>query len=133
MKIYFDGGCQPNPGVMEVAVVARGVSYFLGDIGEGTNGDAEWLALIYGVRIAQQLGVQAPVLIGDSATIINQAKGIAKCRSPELQRHLAEYRALTADMPRIKIRQVGRSQNLAGIALARRHAQGSNKLESPYE
>ena len=24
LKIYFDGGCQPNPGAMEGAVVVRG-------------------------------------------------------------------------------------------------------------
>ena len=121
MKIYFDGGCQPNPGKMEIAVVARGVSYFLDDIGDGTNGDAEWLALIHGVRIAQQLALRDIVLLGDSVTVINQAKGIGKCRGAALQRHFEEFRALTADMAGLRVRTISRHQNLAGIALARRH------------
>ena len=121
MKVYFDGGCQPNPGKMEIAVVARGESYFLDDIGDGTNGDAEWLALIHAVRIAQQLAVRDIILLGDSVTVINQAKGIAKCRGAALQRHFEEFRNLTADMPGLRVRKIGRHQNLAGIALARRH------------
>ena len=106
---------------MEIAVVARGVSYFLDDIGDGTNGDAEWLALIHGVRIAQQLGVRDIILLGDSVTVINQAKGTQKCRGAALQRHLEEFRSLTADMAGLRVRKIGRHQNLAGIALARRH------------
>ncbi len=121
MKIYFDGGCQPNPGVMEVAVVARGISYFLENIGEGTNGDAEWLAMIHAVRIAKQLEVREVILLGDSVTVINQAKGIGKCRSAALKRHCEVFRALTADMAGLRVRTISRHQNLAGIALARRH------------
>jgi hypothetical protein len=37
LKIYFDGGCQPNPGMMELAVVAHGIAYFLDDVGCGTE------------------------------------------------------------------------------------------------
>lgn len=45
LKIFFDGGCQPNPGKIEVAVVTRGQSHFFDDLGRGTSSDAEWLAL----------------------------------------------------------------------------------------
>jgi hypothetical protein len=41
LKVYFDGGCRPNPGVIEVAVVARGATYFFDDLGCGTSSDAE--------------------------------------------------------------------------------------------
>jgi len=37
MKIYFDGGCQPNPGKMESAVVARGQIYHCPDLGHGST------------------------------------------------------------------------------------------------
>lgn len=124
LKIYFDGGCRPNPGTLEVAVVARGVSYFLDDLGQGTNNDAEWLALIHGVEIARQLGVQDFVLLGDSALVINQANGVWKCRGAELQAHCATFTRIREDMAGLRIRKIGRAQNLAGVALAARRARG---------
>ncbi len=124
LKIYFDGGCRPNPGTLEVAVVARGVSYFLDDLGQGTNNDAEWLALIHGVDISRRLGAQDFVLLGDAALVINQANGIWKCRGAALQAHCATFKRHGEDMAGLRIRKIGRAQNLAGIALARRLARG---------
>lgn len=126
LKIFFDGGCQPNPGRMEAAVVARGVTHFFRDLGHGTNNDAEWLALIAALRVAQALGVEDFVLLGDAATVIHQATGTWKCRSPALQAHLATFKALLetgGDRVRpVRIRKIARSQNLAGIALVRTRA-----------
>jgi ribonuclease HI len=117
IKIYFDGGCRPNPGMMEIAVVVRGVAHVQHDIGAGTGMDAEWLALISALRIGQSLGDRDYVLLGDAAAVIEQATGRAKCRGAYV-RHFDEFRALTAGAsPRI--RYVKRSQNLAGIALER--------------
>ncbi len=117
LKIYFDGGCRPNPGEMEIAVVAAGRTEILRDLGQGTSADAEWLALIYALRTAQSLGAADFILLGDSASVVAQASGTAKCRAPH---HLAQFRALAATPPRV--RHVKRSQNLAGIALARLRA-----------
>lgn len=120
LKIYFDGGCQPNPGMMEIAVVARGRAYYLDDVGCGTNCDAEWLALIHALRVALSLGVAEFILIGDSALVINQANGAAKCRSGALKRHLDLFKSLTPGHGQVRVRRIGRAQNLAGIALAKR-------------
>jgi ribonuclease HI len=119
LKIYFDGGCRPNPGTMETAVVARGITYHQPDCGIGTNNDAEWLALIHAAEIALSIGIRDAVMIGDSALVVGQASLRAKCRSPELQAHLARFQALAGEFERIKIRKTPRSQNLAGIALAK--------------
>jgi ribonuclease HI len=121
VKVFFDGGCRPNPGRMEIAVVARGVASISPDIGFGTNMDAEWHALIEALRIGQALGVAEFELLGDAAVVINQANGLWPCRSPELLRHHAAFVALAASRPPARIRRVARSQNLAGIALAGLH------------
>ncbi len=101
--------------------MARGQAYISRDVGYGTSNDAEWLALIEAVRIALSLGKPDFVLIGDSATVVNQANGLWKCRSADLQNHLRAFRDLTLSLGKVQIRQVKRSQNLAGIALARSH------------
>ncbi|WP_077512139.1 RNase H family protein [Sphingomonas sp. LM7] len=117
MKIYFDGGCRPNPGTMEVAVVAAGQTTILRDLGQGTSSDAEWLALIHALTIALTLGTDF-VLLGDSADIIGKANGAVKCRDAG-RVYLKRFRALAGSPARV--RYIKRSQNLAGIALARSH------------
>lgn len=119
IKIFFDGGCRPNPGQMETAVVMCGITYHRPDCGIGTNNDAEWLALIYAAEIARSIGERAVVMLGDSALVVGQASGTAKCRSPEFRAHLATFQTLAKDFDVIKIRKIARTQNLAGIALAK--------------
>ena len=117
IKIFFDGGCRPNPGQMETAVVARGITYHQPDCGIGTNNDAEWLALIHAAEIALSISTRNVVMLGDSALVVGQANGVAKCRSQELFAHFMKFQDLACNFESIKIRRVGRSQNLAGIAL----------------
>lgn len=121
LKLFFDGGCRPNPGRIEIGVVVRGVTHILDDCGHGTNSDAEWLAAIHALRIARELGAVSVDLRGDSALVVGQARGTARCRSAELRVHRDAFQTLAATFETVKIRHVGRSHNLAGIALARLH------------
>ncbi|TRW14476.1 reverse transcriptase-like protein [Glacieibacterium frigidum] len=122
MKIYFDGGCRPNPGRIEVAVVAAGICYFEPDLGFGSNNDAEWLAAIYALNMAGTLGVTDIQLLGDSALVVGQANGTTRCRSPKLVRHGAAFDGLRSNFVRVRVRRITRTQNLAGIFLSKRHS-----------
>ena len=119
-KIYFDGGCRPNPGPMEIAVVTGGVAMVNRDIGVGSSLDAEWLALIAALRLGRERGLEDFVLLGDAAAVVAQATGAVRARGPAAE-HLAAFRSLAGDGPLPRIRHIGRAQNLAGIALARLH------------
>lgn len=121
MKLWFDGGCRPNPGPMETAVVARGQTWHRAAAGLGDNNDAEWLALLDALRIACEIGASDVTLLGDSALVIAQASGKARCRDPRFRTRLDEFQALSAKFARVRLRLVGRAQNLAGIALERHH------------
>jgi ribonuclease HI len=118
IKIYFDGGCRPNPGRMETAVVTGGAATVVRDAGIGSSMDAEWLALIAALRLAQQLGLTDFVLLGDAAAVVAQANGDVRARG-EGARHLANFHALVGDGAMPAVRHIKRAQNLAGIALAR--------------
>jgi ribonuclease HI len=122
LKVYFDGGCRPNPGKIEVAVVARGVTYYFDDMGCGTSTDAEWLALKAALTVAQRLGKADFDLIGDSAEVIAQASGASKCRSRSALDHLARFAELAAVGGPRRLVWTPRNQNLAGIALASRRS-----------
>ncbi|PAX06299.1 reverse transcriptase-like protein [Sphingomonas lenta] len=120
LTLHFDGGCRPNPGPIETAVVMRGVAHFRDDLGSGDNNEAEWLALLHAVALARAASADDVLLVGDSAVVIGQASGRTKCRSPQLQPHLDAFKAAIAGIARVRCRLVPRSKNLAGIALARR-------------
>jgi len=116
-KVWFDGGCRPNPGAIETAVVAGGRVWHRTDHGSGDNSDAEWLALLDALDVARGLGLADLVLLGDSVMVVDQARGRARRISPRFRDYLARYHALVAGFARVRVRHVGRAQNLAGIAL----------------
>jgi ribonuclease HI len=120
LKIFFDGGCRPNPGQMEIAVVIGGQAHIDRDVGRGTGMDAEWRALIQALRMAQACDASNTILLGDCAAVISQANGTVKARGTNLM-YLNNFQALLADGPLTRIRYIKRAQNLAGIALARLH------------
>lgn len=120
LKVFFDGGCRPNPGPMEAAVVIRGIVHLFDDLGVGSNGDAEWLALIRALELVQSAGLADVELIGDAAEIVRGANealrtGIAA------NSHATAFLALAGRVHPGRIRWIKREQNLAGIALAARH------------
>ncbi|WP_324292000.1 reverse transcriptase-like protein [uncultured Erythrobacter sp.] len=121
LKVYFDGGCRPNPGPLEAAVVARGASYFYDYLGYGTSSDAEWLALRLALQLAQSLGEPEFDLVGDSLEVIRQASGSSRCRSVAASDHLAKYEECAASGRPRRLIWTPRQQNLAGIALAKRN------------
>lgn len=117
MKIYFDGGCRPNPGQIETALVAAGRTCHRADHGLGDNNDAEWLALLEALSLARDQGLSDVILLGDSATVIDQVKGSSRRIAPRFRQYHDLFHTLLTGMGRVRIRRVPRSQNLAGIVL----------------
>ena len=105
---------------MEIATVALGQTIVLPDVGYGTSSDAEWLALIHALTVARSLGLPAFVLLGDAADVVAKASGIRRCRGADAH-HLERFRELATSSDAPRVRYIKRSQNLAGIALARLH------------
>ena len=119
VKIYFDGGCRPNPGAMESAVVLRGAVDIRRGLGQGDNELAEWLALLHALEIATAQGERDVLLIGDSLSVIRQAQELQTCRSAPVREALARFQQMVSGFDRVRLRHAGRAQNLAGIALQR--------------
>ncbi|WDF73672.1 reverse transcriptase-like protein [Novosphingobium sp. KACC 22771] len=119
IKIFFDGGCRPNPGPIEAAVVIRGKVHWF-DLGHGNNQDAEWLALIEAVKLSQELGLEHVELIGDAMEVVDHANRAMRDGAGE-EGHAATFAALLKSGSPARIRWIKRQQNLAGIALASRH------------
>jgi ribonuclease HI len=120
VKIWFDGGCRPNPGVIETAVVAGGRVWHRDDHGLGDNNDAEWLALLDAIGVARDLGLADIVLLGDAVMVVDQARGGSRRVPPRFRAYLLRFEAIAAGFARVRVRHVGRAHNLAGIALESR-------------
>lgn len=120
LKVFFDGGCRPNPGPIEAAVVVRGAAYVFDDLGTGSNSDAEWLALIRALEVAQSLNLADVELIGDAVEVIGHADRALRTGEAAAG-HAQQFLAIAMKAPPARVRWIRRAQNLAGIALAARH------------
>lgn len=117
MIIYFDGGCNPNPGMMETCYVVNGKEvYDRRNFGIGTNNVAEWSALIDALLHCEENGYTNVTIYGDSKLVVNQAMGTWKIKKDEFNLFKSE-----ADRIRSKVKAnivyVPRDKNLAGIYL----------------
>ncbi len=119
VKLWFDGGCRPNPGAMETAVVLRGIADIRRGLGDGGNEQAEWLALLHALEVAAANGLRDIILIGDSLSVIRQATRKQSSRSAEAKECRERFKQSAARFDRVRLRHTMRAHNLAGIALER--------------
>jgi ribonuclease HI len=94
--LYVDGGCRSNdsayPGAMAAGVVlctdsadapAAKRSIYLGP--NGTNNQAEYLAVIHGLLLAREKGLTRVVVHSDSQLVVRQLIGEYQCNVGELE------------------------------------------------
>jgi ribonuclease HI len=126
--VHFDGSCRPNPGPMGVGYTlrlsdapdeGRVLAYGGGQIGQGTNNEAEYQAALVAIRHALRLGFWHIDLVSDSQLLVNQISGVWAVRKAKLRRLCEEAQALLA-LPRSgTIRHVRREENEEADLLSR--------------
>jgi ribonuclease HI len=121
MKIYFDGGCSPNPGQMSSCIVIcrdgeKAQALTMKDLGHGTNNVAEWSAFVWAVLWAKDNGIQKCVILGDSNLVIQQASGAWKINNELLADLFKQFKEISQGLD-LELRHVRRDSNLAGIYL----------------
>ena len=121
MKIYFDGGCSPNPGKMSSCIVIcrdgeKAQAFTMKDLGQGTNNVAEWSGLVWAVQWAKDNGIQKAVILGDSKLVIQQALGLWKINNQLLADLFKQFKEISEGLD-LELRHVLRDSNLAGIYL----------------
>lgn len=114
--VHVDGGARGNPGPAGVGVVVSGTD---GDaivranayIGESTNNEAEYHALLLGLEQAAALGAREVEVVNDSELVARQVTGEYRVRKEHLRPlHRRAMEALRA-FERWSIRSVPREQN----------------------
>lgn len=120
MIIYFDGGCNPNPGKMEICIVVldqnKKTPHVIRNLGRGTSNIAEWSALLFAATHAKELGLKKVTFVGDSKLVVNQAKGLWRINKQNFV-ELKKMFENSVEGITWEIRHLPRDYNLAGIYL----------------
>lgn len=114
--MYSDGGARGNPGPAAIGVViyedgGREVQRISAAIGETTNNQAEYKALIEGLKAAASLGAESIVCHLDSELVVKQMQGSYKVKEEGLKPLAAEVIRLMSKFASIKFVHVPREKN----------------------
>jgi ribonuclease HI len=114
--VHVDGGSRGNPGPAGIGVVVSDPEGNVLDranayIGESTNNEAEYRALLLGLDRALALGAREVDVINDSELIAHQVTGRYKVKKETLRLLHQQVRAALEGFRRWSIRPVRREQN----------------------
>ncbi|GJU34058.1 reverse transcriptase domain-containing protein [Tanacetum coccineum] len=86
---------------------------------DATNNEAEYEALIAGLRIAEQIGVKNLQKHVDSRLVANQINGSYIAKEPGMIQYLEKVKTLASSFKKFSIKQVPRSENKKADALSK--------------
>ncbi|GJT16299.1 reverse transcriptase domain-containing protein [Tanacetum coccineum] len=86
---------------------------------DATNNEAEYEALIAGLRIAKQVGVKNLQANVDSRLVANQVNRMYVAKEADMIRYLERVRTLTSSFKAFSIRQIHRNENKKADALSK--------------
>ena len=132
VELFTDGGSRGNPGPAGIGVLLRQESTglekeFSRFIGRATNNEAEYRALIEGLKMALEHGARKLVHLSDSQLIVRQLEGNYKVKAVELQKLFSETRGLIQGFASFRTRHIPREENSRADKLAN---QAIDELES---
>ena len=134
--IFTDGGAKGNPGKAAAAFVIYidgKIKEYAKEIGEKTNNEAEYLAVIFALeKLKQLLGKERSkktrVIINlDSELVGKQLRGEYKILEENLQKLFMKFWNLKFDFEEIEIKIIPREENKRADSLVKKIIFGENK------
>ncbi|XP_070011446.1 uncharacterized protein [Nicotiana sylvestris] len=83
-----------------------------------TNNEAEYEAVIAGLELARELGINQIIIKSDSQLMVNQMLGTYTAREARMQQYLEKVRELIMQFQTWKVIQIPRDENVEADALA---------------
>lgn len=125
LVLYADGAARGNPGPAGIGVViederGRVLKELSQFVGQKTNNQAEYLALIYGLEAAAEYQAEAIQIRLDSELLARQLKGEYKVKSPLLKPLRNQVQKLLTRYKLVGIEHIERQYNRAADRLANR-------------
>ncbi|GJT60221.1 reverse transcriptase domain-containing protein [Tanacetum coccineum] len=120
--LFMDGSsCVDGSGAGLILINPEGgeFTYALRFRFDATNNEAEYKALIAGLRIAEQMGIKNLQANVDSRLVANQVNGSYIAKELGMIQYLEKVRALASNFKKFSIKQVPRSENKRADALSK--------------
>ena len=122
LRLRADGAARGNPGPAGLGVLIedengmrlRALHRWLGTM---TNNQAEYHALIEGLKAVREWKPDRLEILLDSKLVVEQVRGTYKIKEPELQKLRSEVMRLLDGLP-YEIKHVGRGENRGADHLA---------------
>ncbi|XP_076929983.1 uncharacterized protein LOC143594603 [Bidens hawaiensis] len=95
---------------------------------KSTNNEAEYEALLAGLRIAKKLGARHLEAHVDSMLVANQIEGSYDAKDNKMASYLAQAKALMATFATCKVKHINRSENKQADALSKLASVGFEHL-----
>ncbi len=114
--IHTDGGARgnPGPGAIGVAVLdeKKKVIKEIGKyIGKSTNNEAEYKAVLEGLRVAKDLKGSEIIFYIDSLLVVSQLNGKFKVKEPRMKTFFNEAKLIEKNFKSVKYTHVPREKN----------------------
>jgi ribonuclease HI len=121
--MHVDGASRGNPGPAAIGVTIKDehrtlIATISEYIGETTNNQAEYRALIRGLKKAVSLGAKQVVAHSDSELMVKQLTGLYRVKKEELKPLHAEVKRLAAALEKFSILAIAREKNREADGLA---------------
>jgi len=120
-KLHVDGASnQRGAGAGVVLISPEGVIHENAISIEfpASNNEAEYEALIAGLRLAEAVDIKTLMVYSDSQLVVNQFNGDYDAKDERMAKYLSLAKSLTETFEEIEVHQVGREHNAHADALA---------------
>lgn len=122
--VHVDGASSGNPGKSGAGIVARddkGSVIFTRAVflGEMTNNMAEYEALLYALKSAQEQSVRNVTVYTDSQLVANQVTGVYKIKNLTLLEYVKRVKQIISNFEHFTIQYIPREQNREADKLAK--------------
>jgi ribonuclease HI len=129
--MYFDGSLKIDDGSAGVLFISpRGeqLKYVLQILWEVSNNEAEYEALLHGLRLAISPGIKRLLIYGDSLLIVQQVNKEWDCNKETMDAYLQEMRKLENKFSGLEIHHVVQEHNVGADILSKL---GSTRAQVP--
>jgi len=120
--MFTDGGSRGNPGPAAIGVVIKNKSgetiQKIGKyIGESTNNDAEYKALLEGIGSLKEMKVKSVICFLDSELVVKQLNGLYKVKNANIKTLWKKIKELEKNFGSITYTHVKREKNYEADAI----------------
>ncbi|MHB8858340.1 MAG: Nif3-like dinuclear metal center hexameric protein [Thermoleophilia bacterium] len=123
--LHVDGGSRGNPGPAGIGVVLAGpdgevVDTLANYIGKATNNIAEYQAMVSGLELALERGINRLAIFSDSELIVRQLEGAYKVKNEGLRPYYQEAKSLLSRLEEYEMKSIPREANAHADELVNR-------------